>query len=444
MRKVCNCLLLALLIQVVASCGNLNVDEPSKVYDSSIKTLPITTGEPSVAKTILPSALDSSSLTYYFTIDDLIYDLKTLQTFDSASSGAILNFPIELPEGYYKIRVFALTASAASGYSDKEKYEKPSSEGGFTADHLAAACVLQGTTTVDLRQDETVSIKLTANNAADDYVSVGVNFYTNGWTLDTGKFNATCGMWNRTGSLVGTMSEVDLNSVTSVEPAIDAPCVYNASVLPGTYTFFVKYTKLSNNSVAYTWTDTIIVSPNQPIKKNIALIDIIEYEPAAPTDFKASYYNVDPTGEFCYVNFTWTDNSVNERGFLIDLLAVQDSVDESYFSTDMAATWNSTYVVADVSKVTGRFTSSGYEINGVATKEFDDVPGLCVDGSLDKNRTNSATFKLSRNIRYLARICAVGYNHAGNSEYCYLDLSSGTGKADYSDFTTTKYFKVGD
>lgn len=443
MKKVCNCLLLALLIQVVASCGNLNAPETSKDYsDSSIKTLTITTGATSVARTILPEAMDSSSLTYYFTIDDLINESKTLQIFDSASSGTALNFPIELPEGYYKIRVYALTASAASGYSDKEKYEKPSSEGGFTAGHLANVCVLQGVTTVDLRQDETVSIKLSSASVSGD-ASVVFNFYTSGWTLDTAKYNATCGIMNKAGNLVGTMSEVDLNSVTNIEPAADAPGLYSATIPAGTYTFFVKYTKLSDSSVVYTWTDYIIVSANQNVKKTIPLFDIIEYAPAAPTDFKASYYDVDPSGDYCYVNFTWTDNSVNERGFMIGLKALQPAEDEANITSDMAANWESLTQYGGA--VMGSFTSSGYVVNGLTTEAFDDVPGLCVDGSLDKNHGGSATFKLSRRVRYLARISAVGYGNAGNSDYCYLDLSAGgTGKAGYSAFTTTKYFRVGD
>lgn len=437
MRKVCNCLLLALLIQVVASCGNLNVDEPSKVYDSSIKTLTITTGAPSVAKTILPEALDSSSLTYYFAIDDLINDLKTLQIFDSASAGTFLNFPIELVEGYYKIRVYALAAAAAAGYS-KANYGKPTNEGGFGAGHLATACVMWGSATVDLRQDETINIALSANNLTGN-VAVALNFFTSGWVFDPGKFNATCGMQDKTGALIGTLSEVDLNGVTSVEPSLDTAAVYNATVPAGTYTFFVKYKKLSDASAVYTWTDSIIVLPNQPIKKNIALPDIIEHAPAAPSGLKASYYDIDPSGIYCYVNFSWTDNSVNEAGFQIDLKAVSPSDDDALITSNMAASWNA--VNSDLSAVTGSFTRTATAL----TQAFDEVPGLCVDGSLNKNNS-SATFKLNRNRRYLARIRSIGYDHADPSDWVYVDFTlGGTGKTGYSAFDpAARYMKVGD
>ena len=391
-----------------------------------------------MARTILPSALDSSSLTYYFAIDDLINDSSTLQIFDSASAGAFLNFPIELAEGYYKIRAYALTEASAASYP-KANYGKPTNEGGFVADHLKAACVMWGSATVDLRQDETINIALSANNLTGN-VQVALNFYTSGWTLDTDKFNATCGMQDKTGALIGTLSEVDLNGVTNVEPSLDAPAKYNATVPAGTYTFFVKYKKKSDASAVYTWTDSIIVLPNQPIKKNIALPDIIDHAPAAPSGLKASYYDIDPSGVWCYVNFAWTDNSNNEKGFQIDLKKVLQSEDDSWITSDMAASWEA--VASDLSAVSGSFTAWD---GAPLTQKFDDVPGLCVDGSLLKNNT-SATFMLSRGYRYLARIRSVGYDHAGNSDWVYVDLSAGgTGKTDYSDFDpAARYMKVGD
>lgn len=431
MKKACNCLLLALLIQVVAGCGNLNMAEPSNGYsNSSIKTLTITTGAQSVAKTILPSALDSSSLTYYFAIDDLINDSSTLQIFDSASAGTFLNFPIELAEGCYKIRVYALTATAAASYA-KANYGKSTNEGGFGADHLATACVMWGSATVDLRQDETINIALSSNNLTGN-VQVELNFYTSGWTLDT--VNATCGIRDKTGALIGTMSEVDLNGVTNVEPSLDTPALFVATVPAGTYTFFVKYKKKSDASAVYTWTDSIIVLPNQPIKKNIALYDIIEHAPAAPSGLKASYYDIDPSGVWCYVNFAWTDNSNNEKGFEIDLKKVLQSEDDSWITSDMAASWNA--VASDLSAVSGSYTTANFDNDGLSPR---------VDGSLNKNNA-SATFRLSRNYRYLARIRSVGYDHAGNSDWVYVDLSAGgTGKTGYSDFATdARYMKVGD
>ena len=261
---------------------------------------------------------------------------------------------------------------------------------------------------------------------------------------DNVRVHAFCGIKNKAGELVGLSTEKDITTVGSTEPSANAVPSYHASVPAGTHTFYVRYESKKNPSIAYIWTDTIIVSPNQTIKKNIALIDIIEYAPAAPTDFKASYYNVDPTGEFCYVNFTWTDNSVNERGFMIDLKAIQPSEDDANISSDMAASWESLTQYGGA--VVGSFTSSGYEVNGVDTKKFDDVPGLCVDGSLNKNQGGSATFKLSRKIRYLARISAVGYGNAGNSDYCYVSFSAGgTGKDGYTPFAAdARYIKVGE
>ncbi|MBQ4014655.1 MAG: hypothetical protein II610_05320 [Treponema sp.] len=445
MRKACGCLLLALLIQVVASCGNLNMEEPSKVVsDSSIKILTITTGEPSVAGSILPQALDRSSLAYYFEIENLIKHTKQLQIFSSAVNSASINFPLELLEGYYRIRVYALTADVAAAYP-KEKYEK---DGGFYAGTLGEKCVLSGAATVDLRQNETIKMALTPKNInieSQESGIVSLKFYTKGWTLNTLKFKAFCGIRNKAGELVGLSEEKDITTVGSAEPAGNAGPRYYASVPAGTHTFYVRYESRTNPSIAYIWTDTIVVLPNQTINKIVALVDIIEYAPAAPTALKASYYDVDPTGIYCYVNFSWTDNAVNERGFQIDLKAIYPWLDDTSIDRDMAKSWSDLSQYSD-DPAAGSFTSGGYSTaTANSTKTFDDNPAFCVDGSLLKN-SSSATFKLSRGVRYLARISAVGYDHAGNSDYCYVSFSAGgTGKDGYTPFAAdASYIKVGD
>ena len=433
MKKAFNCLLLALLIQIVAGCGNLNTAELSTgFYDSSIKTLTITAGDQSVSKTILPSALDCASLTYYFVIENLIYNSKNLQVFDGSGGGSSLNIPIELATGYYKISVYALDAAGVSSITGAYPAD-------FDEGDLQTACVLFGRATVDLRQDETISISLTANSLCENGI-VSLNFYTNGWTLDTDKFNATCYIKNKAGVLISsTGNKTNLNGVTSVPPADGAAPLYYESMPAGTYTLYVDYTSLADDSVVYRWTDNIMVVPHRTIKKNIALIDIIDHAPAAPSGLKASYYDVDPSGIYCYVNFAWTDNANNEAGFQMDLKAVYPSDDDALITSDMAASWEA--VNSDLSAVSGSFTRAATAL----TQAFDDVPGLCVDGSLNKNNT-SATFKLSRGVRYLARVRSVGYGHAGSSGWAYVSFTAGgTGKAGYSDFAAdARYIKVGE
>ena len=444
MRKAFNCLLLALFIQVVASCGNLNVTEPSEVCsDSSIKTLTITTGTPVVAGSIMPAMLDRSSLTYCFAIDNLISKENTLQSFTSASDSSNFNFPIELQSGYYTIGVYALDSDAVASFADKEFPTE------YNAGDLKDKCVLWGCATVDLRQDETVNITLSPNGLSRNGL-VLLDFYTNGWTLDSAKFNAECGIKNKAGQWMGPIDPVNLATVTNTPPSDpDAPAMYRADIPAGTYTFIVNYTNKANASAVYTWTEDIIVLANQTLKRTIALADIIDYAPAAPTDFKASYKDPGSGSAWCYVNFTWTDNSVTERGFQIDLMPIWPTEDDANITSDMAASWEA---LAQYSSdfAAGSFTSGGYATStSPTTKAFDNDggngEGIRKDGSLLKN-SGSATFKLSRGVRYLARISAVGYNYAGNSDYCYLDFSAGgTGKDDYSDFdTNARYMKVGD
>ena len=430
--------MLALVIQIVASCGNLN-QEPSKDFDSSIKTLTITTGMPgvgAVSNSILPSRLDCSSLTYYFAIENLINKEKSLQVFNSDNDEASLNFPIELSTGYYKISVYALASGAAASLDGKTYGQADPS--GFIEDDLIGLCVLSGRATVDLRQDESIDIYLSSSGLVQTG-TVSLNFYTKGWTLDTSKFYATCGIKNKAGVLVGLSDELNISGVSNVEPAADAVPLYFATINPGTYTFFVNYTSKADASVVYAWTENIMVSSNQAIKKNIALLDIIDHAPAAPSAFKASYQDFDPESVWCNVNFVWQDNAVNEAGFEIALRPVLSSEDDALITSDMAASWEA--VAMDYNAVGGSFTRNG----SGTTQAFDDIPGLCVDGSLNKNNS-SATFKLSRGVRYLARIRSVGYSHAGNSDWLYLDISAGgTGKAGYSDFdTAARYIKVGD
>ncbi len=438
MKKACNCLLLALLIQVVVSCGNLNMEEPSKVYsDSSIKTLTITTGT-SVAKTIMPLRLDYSSLTYYFAIENLITNQKSLHTFTSQSDQTSLSFPIELESGYYKISVYALEAAVAQASPFTGTYLTD-----FTSGDLNTACVMAGTSSVDLRQDESVRIVLSSNGLNQNGI-VSLKFYTNGWTLDTTKFSASCGIKNRAGTLVGLDHEVNLNGVGNTEPAAGAiPLYYSANIPAGTYTLYVKYTNTSDSSIVYTWEDSIMVLSKQTIQKNIALIDIIDHAPAAPSQLKASYLDFDSSSVWCYVNFTWEDNSNNEKGFQMELKAIAAAENDSAITSDMAACWDN--LMPDSRAVTGAFTTSATDTSQAFDNDGAGGEGIRKDGSLNKNNT-SATFKLSRGYRYLARICSVGNFKAGNSAYTYVDFTAGgTGKADYSDFATdAKYIKVGD
>ncbi|MBR5966903.1 MAG: hypothetical protein IK015_12390 [Treponema sp.] len=431
MRKACNCLLLALLIQVVASCGNLNVSELSKdCSDNSIKTLTITSGDQSVAKTILPEALDCASLTYYFAIENLISKKQSLQVFTAENDDYRFNFPIELESGYYKIGVYAIKAEDVAGFP-QEKYGKLSEEGGYNDGDLEIKCVLAGNVVVDLRQDETVSIKLSANGLQQTG-NVNLNFYTPGWTLDTTKFNAYCDIINKAGTRIGESTLI--NGITSAPPAADTWRYTAANINAGTYTFRVRYISKDNPSIVYMWSDTIMVLSNQTIKQVIPLPDIIDHAPAAPTDFRASYYDFGSGSVWCYVNFTWTDNSVNEAGFKIDIRAVHDSVADVDISEDMETAWS---VAFNPGEFTGSYTIDNFDNDGAGGE------GIRKDGSLSKNKT-SATFKLSRGVRYLARISAVGYDYAGNSDYCYLDFSAGTGKAGYYDFDTSAwYIKVG-
>lgn len=428
MKKACNCLLLALLIQIVAGCGNLNVAEPSNGYsDSTIKTLTITTGA-SVARSITAERLDCSSLTYYFAITNLINNSQSLQTYTSATDEVFLDFPIELESGYYRIGIYALDAEGIAKISGDYPTD-------FNDGDLEAACVLSGRATVDLRQDETVDVALTTNRLVQTG-NVALNFYTNGWTLDTTKFSAVCGIKNKAGALIG--NEVNLSGVTNVPPDPSAVPLYSATLQQGTYTFYVSYTKKNDSSAVYTWTDSIFVTSNRTIRKTVALADIIDHAPAAPSAFKAAYQDFDSSSVWCYVNFAWDDNANNERGFEIELLAVSAGQSDGDITSDMAGCWDS--LTPDGSKVTGSFTQNG----GAYIQSFDQS-GYGVDGSLLKN-SQSATFKLSRGYRYLARIRSVGTFKADPSDWVYVDFTlGGTGKTGYSAFDpAARYMKVGD
>ena len=427
MKKACNCLLLALLVQLVAGCGNLNQAEPSNgCSDSTIKTLTITTGA-SVARSITAERLDCSSLTYYFAITNLINNSKNLQTYTSPTDEVFLDFPIELESGYYRIGIYALDAAGVAKISGDYPTD-------FNDGDLEIACVLSGRATVDLRQDETVDVALTTNRLVQTG-NVALNFYTNGWTLDTAKFSAVCGIKNKAGALIG--NEVNLWGVTNVPPDPSALPLYSATLQQGTYTFYVNYTK-NDSSAVYTWTDSIFVTSNRTIRKTVALSDIIDHAPAAPSAFKAAYQDFDSSSAWCYVNFAWDDNANNERGFEIELLAVSAGQPDGDITSDMAGCWDS--LTPDGSKVTGSFTQNG----GAYIQSFDQS-GYGVDGSLLKN-SQSATFKLSRGYRYLARIRSVGTFKADPSDWVYVDLSAGgTGKAGYSAFDpAARYMKVGD
>jgi len=185
------------------------------------------------------------------------------------------------------------------------------------------------------------------------------------------------------------------------------------SVEPGTYNFVVYFMDKVNANKVYTYSDMIIVLPNQTIKTTVKVPDVIEYVPAAPTALKVGY--VTPaTADIGTYNavLTWTDASNNESYFEVDIVDLSKSTAYPTAAVTDKDKWEAALPgVPDNKKIT-----YGKDFYGNSTAGW-------VAGSLQRNNNHIAV-KLSLGTPYMMRISAV--NDAGRSEtyaYASYDLS---------------------
>lgn len=358
-----------------------------------------------------------SNYIYYFARRNIFTD--DVPEVSESPVNLYTNFPdnktgtidIDLTPGRYEFNLFALHNALAAG---------------FTYGDLVQNAVLVGTTTVDLTSYKTPDIKFNLiPNTSLSSCSVALNLYTTpDWTYDYTKYSITAALYNDNGDVYGTngVTNVDNLPTNSLPPYAQYRTTVPTGIRPGMYDFEVVFTKRNDPVKKYVFSTTICVLPNTNTEIGVAIPNVIEYEPDAPTNLTASYKDPANNSQGYYiVNFKWDDNSINEHYFKLEVYNLEDYSDASKL-TGTSTPWSQEYFLALSSSAV-----TIYDKNVTST-------GAYSEGSLMANST-SLDLKLQLGKLYLARICAV--NDAGESEYSYLDLTNGgTGKTGYSDFAT--------
>lgn len=453
MKKISKAIALAvsLVAIVFAGCKNMATDivaEGAGLTDPSVRDITIiATGDSEMIKfpaantsrTILADSLDAESMFFYLSYTNKIGSSETSVflkdplsfTAQDADHPNIGTVPLTLEDSYYEFTLYA-TKEAVTGLNGTAS----------DIDTIKAKAVLKGTTNADLRTSyDRVHFYLTPDGLPG-VSSASLNLYTSGWSIETDHPGYTWTAELRNTETNAVITDTDINGTTlptTVPDASDTTYEYSISdVTPGTYNFTITFTK---DTHSFVWSDKIIFLSNNPIIKNVMIPDVIEKEPVAPTNFRVSFKDpLSKESDYYYAGFSWEDNSNNEAYFRIELAKLGTEATPFGTTPTISASnteWGST------SDTTSYLYKNGVRNNDNILKYGYDFAGdqsCWVDGSLHKNST-FAIIKLPLGERYFARICAV--NDAGDSTFCYVDLTTGatlTGHDDFNKFaadTTT-------
>lgn len=433
MKNLFKFLSLSILVSFIAlGCSNTSGDAVSltPASKSALKTITlVATGDEDaivfpdpnslISASIVAGTTAATSLNYYLfyknevTGEDVAPDAPLTFT-ASAGSPNIGTVPLKIEDGYYTFKLYATKTAIAS----------------ITEDNVKAAALFLGQTQADLRTSvDTVSFYLTSDTLTGT-ANVKIGLKTADWTVPD-NYVVSAKITKKTdGSTVqgsgGSAGGVATVSMDENDVAAGGEQYTQDGVPAGTYNFEVIF-KNNTTTKQYIWSDTIIVSPNNDIVKNdintIAIPEVIERVPAAPTDFNATFKDPDSIGVGYYqVEFTWlAAASINESHFEIDLLEVPDGAtwanvkpipgaNNPATATDGSDDWD----LSSMSATASNITTYGRDLYGNELQNW-------VAGSLRKNN-NWAIIALPLGKRYLARIAAV--NDAGPSRYCYVDFAN--------------------
>lgn len=444
---------IGLLVTSFSSCSNLVDDATIDGGSTSISAKSITITASSqddivkfgnaASRMIMPGQLDATT------------DYKFWLVGENKTTGAAVAIKsVEFKAASVDTTKGTVTLDLDIAQYELRLYVVPTSE--TPADETAAKskAVLSATATVDFTHSDTVNFYLTpyslsANGAFD------LKLYLDGWELAAG-YTSKAGVYPLT-SMETTDAKKEDNFYPNADPTNTpkwtntAPTNANFTsgngytIEPGTYNFVVTFTSSAGKS--YCYNDKIVILSNRRTEKTIAIPNVIEVPPAAPSAFGVSFAEPLSADDDSYeVQFEWTDNAYNETNFkleLIDFTKVTSVSDfEDFVKTLSAATGENTAALdtawtsfttssTDYSskEVQYNFTKSITKMTpGAASEEtiadsFYYAPEWWVDGSCFLN-SSTATIRLPLEHRFLARLCA--QNEAGDSKYVYVDLSGST------------------
>jgi len=432
MKSLFKVLSLSVLAAFIAfGCANTSGDAVSNgavgASRSSNKTITlVATGDAEAIKfpsnsgisaTIVAAQIDAANdLKFYLFYENKVTGIKKVPTapisFTATTASNIGTVPLNIEDGYYLFKLYATKTTITSP----------------TEDTVKAAALFLGQTEADLRTaQDSVTFFLTSDTLTGS-ADVSIKLKTAGWTVPTTGYDVEACITKKTdGSLVGATSAqaIGAASITTSEPT--AAQFSQSSVTAGTYNFEVRFTNTSTTKT-YTWSDTIIVSPNNPIAKTVTIPPIIGSAPEAPLHFNATFKDPDSISAGRYnVEFSWDATaSINETHFQIDLLEIPADTAWTAINASPATEWTDSYRTDLGNTGTNSLKSYGADFYGNETEGW-------VSGSLRKNNT-SVVMSLELGKRYLARISAV--NVDGNSPYLYVKFNDSV-----PDPVTTGYSK---
>lgn len=352
----------------------------------------------------------------------------------SSVSDSVGSIELDFPVSSY---LFILAASTTE-FSESELAAS-------SAENLILSkAVAVGYTNADLSYSTTVSFSL-SEKGLSGYGNVYLDFILDSSWKDEdvtellSDYTVTAGIYDSDNEMWDGYDEVLLYPLSKTAAVSSGD--WFRHVPSGEYNLKVFITRNKDN-LTFTYSDGIIISQNREINSVVNIPNIVDYVPAAPTDFKAAWsmdykiysiyssethsaktltfednvddYNFDGYG----LLLKWTDNSNNETGFKITL------VDVSKIYTDTVTAAEN---VANVPSVlTDSYWSNlvtGYEGNSEIVKVYDAKNyKYCkeyIDGSVEKNQEGLIVY-VPFGSCYIAKIEAE--NDAGVSKACYASL----------------------
>lgn len=432
MKKITKFLSMAVTFAtfLFASCGNISGTIEDTTKDNTptineVRTVVFTTdsnglfefsNKNSNSRTILPDTVDTGNLNFYLIYKDTV-SLKTSikQITFKADAGTTKKgtFVLQLPLSDYQFTLCAVPTTE-TGITESS-----------TADEIKAAATFIGYANADFRYNDEVSFHMKANSSSTGKGNIDITLnHENSWQVPL-NYKVTVGLYEiDTDALIYPAAPADAQELLDTSTAEAENIITNIkfsstskTIKQGEYNLVVKYND-TTHSKTYEYSEKVIVLMNQTSKGTITIPKIIEEPPVAPTAFEAKFKDPkDSTKNNYQVEFTWTDNSNNEREFNLELLTL--SSDDYIKLPAQDSDWTS---------VTGSVTGSSEEFNRLTFDESD----LKADGSLNKGN-ESATFYLELGKRYIARIRAK--NDTGVSDWAYLAMAT-TVDNDWQKFDT--------
>ncbi|MCR5123879.1 MAG: hypothetical protein K6B43_01650 [Treponema sp.] len=373
-----------------------------------------------INRTIIAPEIDLSDSSYNFYIwgKSSESSVAPKKVSFSAIDEGMGTIPIDFPISTYCFTL-AVTSETPSSLTDSSE--------------ILRKAVLVAYSSADLSYSTTVQFHLSAIGLKT-YGDMNLSFcLDDSWTDDeiadlNENWNVRVGLFEvDTGDAVSSFPSVALSGLGKTVPlSLDT-----YSAIAGTYNLVVSMKK-NGGTASYTYSDTLIVAPNRVITETVYIPNVIEYAPAAPSDFKAAYctderiyydtialsdgvsasISADPSSENEYaLLLSWRDNSVSESNFKVTLVAVSKMGTMPEIPAVMTD--------ADWTRIT-----NGYLGNKAVVTVYDEnciYEDSYFAGSLSKNSTSLILY-VPFDVCYIAKIEAV--NDAGISAACYATVNS--------------------